>query len=145
MGVHFPTDVIAGFVLGIVLAFVCSYLHKKIANKYLLYIITIAIGSIGLFYCQTEDFFTGYGLLLGSLMAFLFEEKYVNFSTNVIWWKKILRFIFGLLVMLALKEVLKIPFDMISESSLYLRTLRYAIASFVALGIYPMLFKKLNF
>lgn len=145
LGVHFPTDVIAGLLFGLFFAFVCNYLHKKIKKRYLLYIITIAIASIGLFYCTTEDFFSGYGLLVGSLTAFLFEEKYVNFTMDVIWWKKVLRLIFGLFIILALKEGLKIPFDLISQGNLYLRALRYAIASFCTLALYPMLFKKLNF
>ena len=145
LGVHFPTDVIAGFALGVIFSFVCCYLHKKVKNKFLLYIITIAISSAGLFFCTTEDFFTGYGLLVGVLFAFLFEEKYVNFTLDVSWFKKGLRLFFGLLLLLALKEGLKIPFDLIAEGNLYLRALRYGIASFVGLGIYPMLFKKFNF
>ncbi|MBR2371644.1 MAG: phosphatase PAP2 family protein [Clostridia bacterium] len=145
LGVHFPTDVIAGFALGIALSFVCCYLHNKVQNKLKLYGITVIIASVGLFFCTTEDFFTGYGILVGTLGAFLFEEKFVNFSLDVCWWKKALRIIFGLIILLILKEGLKIPFDLISEGNLYLRAVRYAIAAFVALGLYPMLFKKFNF
>lgn len=145
LGVHFPTDVIAGFALGIALSFVCCYLHNKVENKLKLYGITVIIASAGLFFCTTEDFFTGYGILVGTLGAFLFEEKFVNFSLDVCWWKKALRIIFGLIILLILKEGLKIPFDLISEGNLYLRAVRYAIAAFVTLGLYPMLFKKFNF
>ncbi|MBQ9716151.1 MAG: phosphatase PAP2 family protein [Clostridia bacterium] len=145
LGVHFPTDVIAGFALGILFSFLCCYLHQKIQNKLKLYLVTILIATIGLFFCTTEDFFTAYGLLVGVLGAFLFEEKYVNFTLDVSWFKKGLRLFFGLLIILALKEGLKIPFNMIADGNLYLRALRYAIASFCGLGLYPMLFKKFNF
>lgn len=145
LGVHFPTDVIAGFALGLALSFICCYLYKKIKNKLKLYGITVIIASVGLFFCTTEDFFTGYGILVGVLGAFLFEEKFVNFSLDVCWWKKALRIIFGLIILLILKEGLKIPFDLILEGNLYLRAVRYAIASFIALGPYPILFKKFNF
>ena len=145
LGVHFPTDVIAGFALGIALSFVCCYLHNKVENKLKLYGITVIIASAGLFFCTTEDFFTGYGILVGALGAFLFEEKFVNFSLDVSLWKKAIRVVFGIIIILGLKEGLKIPFDLIAEGNLYLRALRYAIASFCALGLYPMLFKKFNF
>lgn len=145
LGVHFPTDVIAGLALGVGFSFLCYWLYNKVKDKYLLYIITMLVGSIGLFFCRTDDYFTSFGLMVGVLSAFLFESRFVNFDYDVSWQKKILRLGCGLLILLVLKEGLKLLFDLIVPGSLYLRMVRYAIASFVGLGLYPMLFKKLKF
>jgi len=145
LGVHFPTDVLAGLAFGILFSFLCLYLYKKISNKYFLYAITLLIFAPGFFFCTTEDFFTSYGLMAGLFAGIIFEEKFVNFSLDVCWWKKIVRLFFALAIMLLTKELLKIPFDLICQDSMYLRTIRYAIATFFTTGFYPMLFKKLKF
>ncbi len=122
------------------------FLYKKVQDKTLLYLVTMLIGSIGLFYCNTDDYFKIYGLMVGAFAAFIFESKYINFECDgVIWWKKLLRLLFGLLIVLAFKEGLKPLFDLIAKESFYLAMIRYMITGFVGLGLYPWLFKKLKF
>ncbi len=145
LGVHFPTDVIAGLALGTALSFLLYWLHNKVKDKYILYFATLIICAAGLFYCKTEDYFTAYGLMLGTLTGFLFEGKFVNFTLEVKWWKKLIRLAGGLVVLLAFYFGLKVLFDLILEGSLYLRMLRYAIMAFAVVGLYPALFKKFNF
>ena len=146
LGAHFPTDVLAGLAIGTGLSFLFYFLYKKVQDKTLLYLVTMLIGSIGLFYCNTDDYFKIYGLMVGAFAAFIFESKYINFECDgVIWWKKLLRLLFGLLIVLAFKEGLKPLFDLIAKESFYLAMIRYMITGFVGLGLYPWLFKKLKF
>lgn len=145
LGVHFPTDVIAGLALGVGFSFLCYYLHKKVKDKYLLYIVTLLICSVGLFFCKTDDYFSTFGLMLGAFFGFLFESRFVNFGYDIIWWKKLIRFAGGIAVILILKEGLKLLFNLIVPGSLYLTLIRYAVMAFCGIGLYPMLFARLKF
>lgn len=145
LGVHFPTDVIAGLAIGTGFTFLCYWLNKKVQDKYMLYIVTLLICSVGLFYCKTDDYFSSFGLMLGAFAGFLFEAKFVNFGYDVVWWKKLIRFACGIAVLLGIKEGLKLLFNLIVPGSLYLTMIRYAIVAFCGIGLYPMLFEKCKF
>ena len=42
------------------------------------------------FYCTDTEFYSGYGVALGLLLGFMFEEKYVKFEYCQKWWTYIL-------------------------------------------------------
>ena len=146
VGCHYPTDVLCGWALGLVMVFIISFLYKKIKNQNIIIAIIAAIGAIGIFYCQTSDYFSAYGILIGLWLSIPFEKKFVNFvpTRNVI--SSIIRLVGGAVVFFALDEVLKVPFDraFLSSGTMaahLVRSARYMIAIFVSLGVYPMLFK----
>ena len=149
LGVHFPTDVICGWLAGYSAVFLVPFLEKKFKDPKNLYFIILTVGSIGIFFCKTNDYYSNLGMMLGLLLGSLFEEKYVNFEKprNIL--GKVLRVAGGLAVFYGLNSILKMPFsdELLSSASaaqFALRFVRYAIILFVETGVYPMLFGKLT-
>ena len=147
VGVHYPTDVIGGYLLGIFSIIVIELLEKVIKDRRILYLLLALTAVPGFFYCTTEDFYTCAGLLFGVLPGILFEERFVRFedARNII--KIIVRVLLGAAVFMGMSEGLKAVFRLFADSgkaALLLRTVRYACAAFVAVGVYPMLYKPLR-
>ena len=146
LGVHYPTDVICGWLLGLVVIICVPWLQNKLNNDRLLYGILLLMGLPGFFYCKSHDFFEGYGMLLGFVLAVEFEQKYVNFENTRRALRSVLRVVGGVAVFFGLNELMKMPFsaDFLNSgkmAALLIRTVRYTLVVFVVLGVYPMLFK----
>ena len=149
VGAHYPTDVLAGWLLGAISVLIVQVLQKRIRNTYALYGILVVTAIPGFFYCRSTDYFTSMGLLIGFMAGTLLDDRYVHFENTrkPIW--MVARVLGGLAVYLALNTVLKLPFskEFLADSSiaaLLVRCGRYAIIAFVDFGIYPMLFRLEN-
>lgn len=82
LGVHYPTDVLFGWLLGFIILIVGSYFTSKIENIKLVYLVLLMIALLGLLFCDSSDYYIGLGLLIGFMAGFIFEEKYVNFENT---------------------------------------------------------------
>ncbi len=146
VGAHYPTDVLAGWLLGVISVMVVQLLQKKVKNTLCLYGILLVLTVPGFFYCKTADYFTAMGLLIGFMGGTLLEDYCVRFEkTRKPLWMA-LRVLGGLAIYLVLSTLLKLPFSKEFLSSgttaaLLVRCARYAIIAFVEFGVYPMLFK----
>lgn len=148
LGVHYPTDVIFGWLLGLITIYIISFLRKRLSERNL-YLLLFCFSLIGCLYCDSNDYYSGIGLMLGCFSAFLFEEKYVKFENTNNITKIILRLIFGVIIFLGISTLIKLPFpsevlDAKNALAFSIRAFRYALASFITLGIYPLSFKKFN-
>ena len=146
LGVHYPTDVLCGWALGLIVLLVISWLSKKIQREWVLHLILLIIGLPGFFYCTTTDFYSSYGMLLGLMFGALFEKRFVKFENTRKPLFLVLRLIGGIAIYFALNTVLKLPFssefrNAATLPSFLVRTLRYAIVIFTVLGLYPILFR----
>ena len=146
VGAHYPTDVLAGWLLGAVSVLIVQQLQKRMNNTLALYGILLLTAIPGCFYCKSADYFTSVGLLIGFMGGTLLEDRCVRFENTrrPIWMA--VRVLGGAAVYFALNTVLKLPFSKeflsgSSAASLLVRCVRYAIIAFVDFGVYPMLFR----
>lgn len=146
LGVHYPTDVLVGWICGFLVIALISFLQTRIRDRRLLYLLLLIAGLPGYFYCKSDDYFTAYGMMLGVFAGFLFEERYVHFANTKNPLFCVLRIVGGVTVFLLLNMLLKLPFSAgFPESGTLaahlIRSCRYAVVCFAAIGIYPMLFR----
>lgn len=151
LGVHFLEDVLTSLILGIATAFVISIVFKKVNDKqlHMIYIGILVIFLPILLLIGEEDLFKAYGLMLGFLFAMIYEKKYVQFTYNVNLFKKVIRVVSGLIVMVTIQLGVGIVFDLFAKEGTFLLSIldlvRYGLIAFIGLGLYPTLFKKFNF
>ena len=146
LGVHYPTDVICGWLIGALILFLIPFLKKKIKNRWVFYAVLVLATVPGWFYCKSTDYFTGFGFLIGFILATEFEARFVKFETtrNVLRW--VLRLGIGIGLYFVVNTLLKLPFgsDFLNSGTtlaLAVRAIRYFIITFVILGVYPLLFR----
>lgn len=145
LGVHYPTDVICGWALGLIVISLVGLLLKKIKNKKIIYLIIFLLGIAGVFITRDYEYYSALGMISGFLLGLMFEEKFVNFKMPNKKLKGLLRVI-GALVIFALFKIIfdKIIFMIVQDTSLlflYLTSIKYAICTFTLFGLYPLLFK----
>ena len=152
LGVHYPSDVLAGLLLGIA-GSALAYVAMERFRKEIVYLCILLIGMTGFFFCHSNDFYSSYGLLIGFMLGDLFEERFIRFENTRNVFRMFLRLIGGAVLFLLIAEGLKIPFSIVfMESDSFLahlfRSFRYGLACFVSIGIYPYVFRydifKLN-
>ena len=80
LGVHFPTDTIAGFIIALAIILILSRIYDKIENRAYLYLAICALSLIGVLFCPEMTYIKYVALALGISLGFLVEEKYVNFD-----------------------------------------------------------------
>ena len=145
LGVHYPTDVLVGWALGLFAMWAMALLEKKVPNENARILILLATALPGIFWCTSHDYFTALGMLIGLAVAVPYEKKYVQFKDTRNIPAMILRVLGALAIYFALNTLMKLPFnkEWLNTGELganLVRCLRYAIILFVMLGIYPRCF-----
>ena len=144
-GMHYPTDVLAGWILGFAVIGVFMLLDRYVHKEWLYYVILLISAIPGLFYVRTTDYFTALGCLIGAEAAFSFERQYVNYEDTRRIPAMLLRVLGAVLIYLVVNKLLKLPFDKqflagTSLAAFLIRTARYAIIMFLIMGVYPKVF-----
>ena len=157
VGVHTPKDVIVGALTSILLILVMK--PVVLNEKYMLPALKVMMGcAIGLLafvsmYTFPENMdphnlesglknaYTMVGSVAGVGFVYLMEKKYVNFSTEAVWWAQILKVVLGFGLVLAVKEGLRAPLEMLFGDPLSARMVRYLLIVIVAGLLWPMSFR----
>ena len=106
----------------------------------------VLITSSGFFFVTSYDFYSTYGILVGFIIADLYEEKYVKFKNTKNILRGIVRIAVAGIIFLSVAEGIKmcIPASILESNVLlerFIRVFRYILGTFVTVGVYPKVFK----
>lgn len=160
LGVHTPADVGVAFLTAAVLVFAFYPLVRRAAEEpkkmYLLLGVMTAISFAFVLYANcaafpadmdAENLYEGrknsyslFGALLGFLLGYTLERKYIHFSEKAVWWAQIGKVVLGLALLLAVKEGLKLLFAAVGFTWLGGNAIRYFVMVVLASAVWPMTF-----
>lgn len=162
VGVHTPADVLVAAAMAV--AFLIL-LHPVIFRKdegNVLRLFTVLTLLSAAFLCFVEfwnfpadidshnlqsgikNAYTLIGSLVGLVIVYFVDNKYIRFETSAIWWVQILKVVLGFLAVLAVKSGLKTPIEMICGGHMIARAIRYFLIVIMAGIIWPLTFKWLS-
>lgn len=149
LGAHYPSDVLVGMALGVGIAFLGNALFDRVKDTVRLYGWCFAAFTpfAVLFLVQGDphfaDFFKIYGMFGGMLLTLLLEKRMLPLSMEAAWWKKALRIVLSLVIVLAVKEGAKVLYlSDAARAVLAMDALRYLLVVFAGLGLSSWLMRK---
>ena len=158
IGVHTPLDVFVAAFMAVVLICLLKPIMFESSGKFLpaLLFTMVALAVTFLIYVECNSFptdidqhnlasgvknaYTLLGAILGLIVVYFVDKKYINFSTDAIWWAQILKVFAGLLLVLAVKSGLKSPINLLFGTSVG-TAVRYFLIVIVAGVIWPLRFR----
>lgn len=159
LGVHTPKDVLVSVAIALCLVFllrpVVYWATDRLRNMmiFLGVMVSLCVAFIFFMYFAPLDFvkeyhesglengFTLLGALLGMLVAYPIESKFIGFKVQGKWYTQIFKIIAGLPLCLALMELLKLPLDNLIPVMYLGRVIRYSLVVMFAVVVYPLTFK----
>lgn len=157
IGVHTPADVLVGALTSVLLILLLRKVPDSDRGMKILVAAMIAM-ALGLMAFVTlypfpadvdehnlasglKNAYTMVGCMAGVGFVYIMEKKYVNFSTEALWWAQILKVVLGLGLVLAVKEGLRAPLEAVFGDPLPARLVRYFLIVAVAGVLWPMSFR----
>lgn len=151
LGVHFPQDVIGGAALGILYLVFWAAAEPRASGWLsglslgLRYALAV-LAPVAVFLVHpVSDTARTMGAIAGMGVGFLLESQTLRFSVAGEWWRRVLRGVLGLAVVLAVRFGLSGLFGLFDESmgafmEIVWRGVRYALLGFVGVWAVPWLF-----
>ena len=167
LGVHTPADVLVSTCIALVLIFVGYPLFMKaIESPKMMYTILLSLTAIMAAYLTfimcyqfpeevyhvdnvhnlisaRKNGFTLMGCALGFLAVYTVDLKWTKFDTKAVWWAQLIKIVGGLILVVATKELLKLPLNAImpTAENTWARLIRYFMIAIVGGVLWPMTFK----
>lgn len=158
VGVHTPQDVLVAAIMALVLIFAFKPIVYGKDGKYMP-VLLAAMSALAIAYlCFVELYefpkdvnferlesgiesaYTLLGALMGMLVVYFADEKWLRFPTKAVWWAQILKVLLGLVVVLAVKEGLRAPLNFLFAEKIG-RLVRYFLVVVTAGIVWPLTFK----
>ncbi|MGD2187820.1 MAG: phosphatase PAP2 family protein [Desulfobacterales bacterium] len=151
LGVHFPTDLVGGYILGAVLlvlylrfAFnIEAWLDRKGLIWQMAAAVLLPIGLILIHPGEALYALSACGVLMGFATGIIAEQRWIQFCADASPLKKLLRYLVGMLILLGIWMGLRKGFAALEPAGLW-RFIRYALVGLWAgLGA-PWMFVRLK-
>ncbi len=161
LGVHTPQDVLVGSAMAVAMIFLMRPLIFGADGKR----IPMVLGAMTLiavaYLCYVEFFpfpadmdahnvasgtknaYTLMGALMGFLVVYFVDEKWLHFPVSALWWVQIIKFAVGLVLVLLVKEGLRAPLDILPGEYTG-RCVRYFLMVIVAGILWPLSFRRFS-
>lgn len=158
LGVHTPQDVLVGSAMAVALIFIMRPLILGNDGKYIPMVLGIMTVIAFAYLCYVEFYpfpadidahnltsgtknaYTLVGALLGFLIVYFVDEKYLHFKVDAVWWAQILKVVIGLLLVLGVKEGMRGLLDLLPGEYTG-RLVRYFLVVIMAGIVWPMSFR----
>lgn len=160
LGVHYPADVLAGLLLGALFLWIALRVESRLSDWYgrlntrqivafaaLLSVLSLVLLPTGGGPWPFETGATEAGLVFGVLVGLEAEKRRVGFSVAGSGSRKLLRYLLGLVVIVAVWGGLRAVFGLIDAGHLIdsgLRIIRYALLGFTVTWWLPALFVRIG-
>jgi len=147
-GVHYPLDVLAGWIIGLALVVAFYMLDKKRVlirlNKKVIFIGGILISLCGLFVYEIltgqsldqDGAYQAAGLVLFALVGYVLESSFIRFEIKRSILSRICAAVLGLLGLLLIKEGVKL----VLPEHVWSDFIRYGLLAFWTIYVAPLLF-----
>lgn len=151
-GVHFPKDVLYGWLLGAIIALIALLvIHKGLmtrlsSRRCLVIAVLIPLALIPLYAEITNGrldeagAYRACGLLAFSILGYVWEREKINFEISKSWVQKIIACVIGLIGVIVIKEGLKIILPEMVIADFF----RYGMIGLWTIAIAPLVFVKLR-
>ena len=90
-----------------------------------------------------KNAYTMLGCLAGVAVVYLADRK-LDFPVKAVWWVQIIKAAVGLLLVLAVKELMRAPLELFFGGHLIARSIRYFMIVIVAGIVWPLSFSRLS-
>jgi len=151
LGVHFPTDLLGGYIIGGILLFLWLRLEPDIerwlARRKLLWQLGAAVALpllLILVFIARETYIVGpAGTLMGFGIGIVLEREWLGFESDGSLNRKVLRFLLGVAILLAVHMGARYVFSSLTPEILF-RFFRYLIIGFWIAFVSPWIFLRVR-
>jgi membrane-associated phospholipid phosphatase len=141
LGVHTPADVACGAVIGIGWVFVSNWIfdYAERRKNRSIFAVPVILILAGLYFFPAHNYYKAAGASFGFLLGYFIEPRYINFSPQASLGKQIIKYLFGMAVLLAIEFIGKrlLPALLICDF------FRYLLMGVWVTIIAPYLFKSM--
>lgn len=158
LGVHTPYDVLVGAGMAGVLIFLMRPVNACTSRSKMIFLFCVMnlIAAAYLLFTQLYPFppdvdpanlesgittaYTLMGAIVGMLLVYVIDSCWLHFPVDAVWWAQLLKMGLGLIVVLVVKSLLKVPLNLLLGDE-WGRSVRYFFVVLTAGTLWPMTFR----